>query len=491
MFQDTSWQHRSCHFQFFCYDVDEKEYVIYLSQKDQDDAGFGLSHLDDHTGHWDVSQTYFRNMTKVTPNEEPAGRKKSHVADVHHPYGVSIGSINGKWAQMGIPRLKWFPKVIYGPVPVAQHKEHNNPYQVYTLPSSVVMIPFHSLSASNPGHLVWDDFLPLYTLLQIFGFTNDNPNNSSGEESGFDPLLMRFVLPPEPGSDEDRGLWAGCDWIEERSEQCQKMLHKFAPLMIREQAAWQTTTQHDPILELFDDNQNNDNKKKLVCAKNGLAGIGGLSDHGTDKGHGWEERDYTMTYNLGRGGQFWRFRNYMIRNIGLPNPEAEIGPEEPLLVLFSANSSEKKHRSKSFALEKRDLEQELWGRSKELGLPAVTVERYQFSDYAIKKQIEMVSKAAVFVTTCGGGAITATFLPRGASLLVIFPENGGVENNKASGKPARLDWDYFNNLGYLRVSWVPQTPSIPRFPNNATSTISDLIIHELQIIYEERLRRQK
>lgn len=150
-----------------------------------------------------------------------------------------------------------------------------------------------------------------------------------------------------------------------------------------------------------------------------------------------------MTYNVGRGGQLWRFRNYMIRNIGVPDPEAEVGPEEPLLVLFSANSSEKKHRAMSFVLEKRDLQNQLQKYSNKLGLPTVAMESYQFSRYTVKEQIEMVSKAAVFVTTCGGGAVTATFLPRGASVLVIFPEKGGVENNKLSGKPARLDWDYF------------------------------------------------
>jgi hypothetical protein len=297
-FLDASWKHRSCHFQFFCYDVDEKKFVIYLDQKDQGSTASEFSHLDDHTGFWDVSQTYFRNMTQVNPHQVPAGRNKFHIADVHHPYGVSIGSVNGKWTQLGIPRLQWFPEVRFGPIPIHHDKAESseNIYQVYTLPASVVMIPFHSLAASNPGHLVWDDFLPLYTLLQIFGFTNDNPeisqysSASTTTKSSLDLLLIRFVLPPEPNSTEDRGLWAGCDWLKEVARQCQKMLHKFAPLMIREKSAWQTTTQRDPALQFFDDSSKENKKRKLICAKNGLAGIGGLSDHGTEKGHGWDQR---------------------------------------------------------------------------------------------------------------------------------------------------------------------------------------------------------
>jgi hypothetical protein len=308
-FLDDSWKLRSCHFQFFCYDVYEKKFVIYLDQKDPANVTSQLSQLDDHTGFWDVSQTYYRNMTQVTPRQEAAGKKKFHVADVHHPYGVSIGSVNGKWTHTGIPRLHWFPEVRFGPIPI-QHDDaqtSGNLHQVYTLPASVVMIPFHSLAASNPGHLVWDDFLPLYTLLQIFGLTNNDPENlrhthssSWTTDSSLDLLLIRYVLPPELNSTEDRGLWAGCDWLEEGAEQCQKMLHKFAPLMIREKAAWKMTTQRNPNLHFFDDSSKDDKKRKLVCAKNGLAGIGGLSDHGTDKGHGWEER-----YVPRSGKLFW------------------------------------------------------------------------------------------------------------------------------------------------------------------------------------------
>jgi hypothetical protein len=142
----------------------------------------------------------------------------------------------------------------------------------------------------------------------------------------------------------------------------------------------------------------------------------------------------------------------MIRNIGLANPEADVGPDEPLLVLFSANSSEKRHRVMSFSSEKKDLERTLLIHSKELGLPAVSVGSYQFSKFTIKEQIQMVSRAAVYVTACGGGAVTATFLPRGASVLVIFPEKGGVENNKMSGKPARLDWDYFVSVPFWELA---------------------------------------
>ena len=37
-------------------------------------------------------------------------------------------------------------------------------------------------------------------------------------------------------------------------------------------------------------------KSQLICARHGLAGIGALTDHGTEKTHGWEEDDYKITH---------------------------------------------------------------------------------------------------------------------------------------------------------------------------------------------------
>jgi len=47
--------------------------------------------------------------------------------------------------------------------------------------------------------------------------------------------------------------------------------------------------------------------------------------------------------------------------------------------------------------------------------------------------------------------ISATFLPKGASLLVFFNEYEGLKNS-----PARLDWDMWNNLGYIRTHLLPR-----------------------------------
>jgi hypothetical protein len=55
----------------------------------------------------------------------------------------------------------------------------------------------------------------------------------------------------------------------------------------------------------------------LVCAKNGVAGIGPLTDHGAHKLHGWYREDYKLTHNPRRAANFWKFRTYCLNNLGI------------------------------------------------------------------------------------------------------------------------------------------------------------------------------
>jgi hypothetical protein len=56
-----------------------------------------------------------------------------------------------------------------------------------------------------------------------------------------------------------------------------------------------------------------------------------------------------------------------------------------------------------------------------------------------------------------------------------------------NGDPARLDWDMFNNIGYWRVHWIPQTT---RYTRVDTDMVTDLLIqHELENIHRDRKKR--
>jgi hypothetical protein len=312
----------------------------------------------------------------------------------------------------------------------------------------------------------------MYTLLEMYGFstTNSDNNDDNDDDSGTmddaDLLPIRYILPGE------RGLWAGCDWLDERAIACHKMLQKFAQLMgtIRSKSKYNqyyddassipmpnnqtTTTTMIPIttnkaieLKLFNNNNNNNNnndKKKqrkrkskpktLICSKNGLAGFGGISDHGDGKvGHGWDRKDYRVSQNSGRSQQLYNFRNYMINNLFyndnnnnnnndkndknnnnnnnkennkkviIPNKITDLQPNEPLLVIFSSYSSQT--RGVSFRREAEQLRQAIQSSDtrKFYGLPPssemdIVVETQKLSDLSLKDQILLASKTSVFGT---------------------------------------------------------------------------------------------
>ena len=112
-FRNDSWIHRSCKFRHLCFDTVEQNFVIYQSKEDA-------------------------QLQQAMRNNPFAESSSDMDADV----GVAIGGINTKWTwSRGVPRLRWFPKVVQG----ALEEDY------YELDADVVMVPFHSFFAQNPG----------------------------------------------------------------------------------------------------------------------------------------------------------------------------------------------------------------------------------------------------------------------------------------------------------------------------------------------------
>ena len=297
---ESSWQKKSCEFtHLFCFCMAKKDFVVF--EKPENEKMY--EHAESHP-FIDISQSYLKkSLTKMN--------------------NVSLGGINLKWSE-GISRLEWFPEI----------RSLNQSLSYYELPSSVVMVPFHSMNGANPGHLVWDDFLPIYTLLSMFQLKN----------KPMDLMLMRYVLKDQ---DDSRGLWASCDWNDKKKEDCEKMFKKFLPLMLGLEPV------HDKLIttEKYDFQLINEKNAKstLVCAQHGLAGIGALTDHGTSKLHGWEDKDYQTTQNHGRGGMIYDFRNFMLKNMKIP---IEFKQKPSFRIIFSERSSNIARRNLDFSKQK-------------------------------------------------------------------------------------------------------------------------------------------
>jgi hypothetical protein len=99
---DFTWRTRSCHFEFFCFDTVDKEFVIFLEHNPNNHTTTNDDNdnrdRNPYTKHHEVTQTIWQNVTAQG-----------------YKFGVSIGGINQKWTQQGIQRLNWFPQVRHEP----------------------------------------------------------------------------------------------------------------------------------------------------------------------------------------------------------------------------------------------------------------------------------------------------------------------------------------------------------------------------------------
>lgn len=459
-FHDDSWMQRSCQFTNLCYDIIEKDFVIFQSYQDMVLNKFLKSRPDlissssmykhdreEDISNIDSSSSLNRNNNNTTPSTTTS---------------VSLGGINIKWSlnvkkqpSSGSQQMKWFPRIIQLP----NEEEENNEKEgiaYYELPSNVVMIPYHSLAGMNPGHLIWDDFLPLYTLLTMFQLQNR------------DLLLLRVLLPEK--------LWSSCEASDKNEHMCQKMIHKFLPLLVGKQYPYNTTTTNNVQFVLAQQQQKP--QSNYICSPKGAAGLAPLTDHGIHKAHGWMRKDYERTHNHGRGPMLYEFRNFMLSNIGIIDTTTKLAnPNPPYKIVFSLSSSDIPSRVLDFEKQIQTLESNF---PQEL----IEIEAYTMKDLSMEEQMQLASKTSIFITICGGGAVNGMFLPKGASVFLYYLAHGGVEHGVMTHLPAQLDWDLFNNLSYLRVHWLP-TATMDQTVDLRALVL--LVRHELQLIQSQAL----
>lgn len=263
-------------------------------------------------------------------------------------------------------------------------------------------------------------------------------------------------------------MWATCDMNDLNQRACAKMYSKFLPLMGLHNDNFTTINDFR-----FIKNNSTGKKSNLVCAAQGVAGIGMLTDHGT-KLHGWHRKDYEVSHNHGRGALLYDFRNFMVSNLGLPI--RKVTREPPYIITFSRSSTSRGNRLIQF----NNYIQAL---NKEIG-DEIIVREVHLSSHSLEDQVRIADESSIFISSCGGGAVTAQFLPEGASLILFYLEDGGVEDNKRTQLPARLDWDLFNNMGFIRVHWLPIGEMDTKLH---IDTFVKLIRHEIDVLNDQIL----
>ena len=265
-----------------------------------------------------------------------------------------------------------------------------------------------------------------------------------------------------------------CDLRPKKKVGCKENFDRFLPLFGVPEETFSTLTE----VRLTESKSDQSSPSTLhrrqypVCSKHAVAGLGWLTDHGI-RDHGWmtnnEEYslDVAIARNVGRGPELYAFRNFLLQNIGfktVSRRHTSTNNNQPIRfrILLSSHSSNDPERNFSFEEHHKVLSE---------AFPTTDISTVQLSKMPLPEQIELISQPSnreqsqtnnnehvVFVTACGGGSITGFFLPRGSSMILYYPEHGGYDFSSKfnlTGGQAMLDWDLFNNLGYIRTHWLP------------------------------------
>lgn len=499
----SDWMYRTCTYDNLCFDTASREFLLFVN--------------DEHNEH-----------------------------DFSDFIDVAIGGINPRWAMQsplmeedgsnnenddrGIYKVRWSPRLVNA-------AESAMVYSSY-FSLNRILLPFHSMAGHNVGHLLWDDFYPLYQAMRIFGYVStEEEYNHKGSKDGSSSvlhggsnneydltwLLMRYIL---PNATTNNKLYATCDIRRNKRMQCQVNFLKFLPLLGVDPQSFSTTktwsliqiknssaeTLTRPPPKAEKSSVDTKTRPSLVCAPKAVVGTGMLTDHGWND-HGWERSDRTLKnipHNLGRGRLWYDFAQFMISNNNKhdehnanlqnknsadrhegTNPEmssAKIGvsasvdstiPQWPPQITFSLRSSRDWSRRLNFTTQIVSLSTAFQEENRAV---EVVVKSYAMNELSVPEQIDVATKTSIFITGCGGGSMTATFLPRNSAIIVYYDAKGGLDfvpRLAKNDQPARLDADLLNHAGHLRVHWLP----VQNMDDvDHVSILKKLIFHELAII---------
>lgn len=170
-----------------------------------------------------------------------------------------------------------------------------------------------------------------------------------------------------------------------------------------------------------------------------------MADHGWNR-HGQRIEDYRDVHNVGRGPTFYAFRKFVTKKMGVREQDFQGKPHK---VIFSKFSSKNPSRRVSF-------EKQIQAVRAAFSDDLVVVEEHVLSELSLSEQVQLATETSVFVSVVGGSACTASFLPRGSSVILFFNDvNEFTGRSPRKDFPSMIDWDWWENASYLQVQWLP------------------------------------
>jgi hypothetical protein len=392
--------------------------------------------------------------------------------------------------RLGIEHYKWFPTVVDD----SDEKDliFSNGY--WQLNDNIVVIPLYLPTAPlpatpsshhDPPHpslwsLLTESFYPMYTLLSMFQMIQKKHHPSQINTST--TVLVQFLPPPQENANTTPVLPNYAWW--------QTALHTFL--------SWHTL--NDAIVVLLNNTTVLPSSVPLICAKRSVAGMGSLTDHGLQHGHGEHGNEYRTPPQVGRGPQWWEFRNYMIHQVSERRDEPSFGVDDHKATSHTNDDDDKKnHKKKSFqilvslpsnlpfGIKIMKMLHHQEANHNTATSPENVLVQDRFSVINLKSDfpacsdrtdidsihnttdcIRLATQSHFYITTVedfdsssafGNDAESlfwpALFLPRGATLILYYDDTQKVPIVRGSSRPRMLHFHVWNNLSYLKVHWLP------------------------------------
>jgi hypothetical protein len=533
-FLPNAWLYRSCQYRNLCFSSnDDDDTTTQTAAAAAAAAAASSSSRSDGTFQLFVSDTQQQLQSQWNSwNHKYYARFSTNV----HEEAITVSAIgtNPRWARK--QQFQWHPRIVMIPPPppltmkdepilprndAADDDDHQDHYYYYRLPSNRVWIPIFVKPTTNAMSLLMDNLLPLFNLMAMFGWDDDNDNNNDNNNNT--KSLLVTILNGQPsspiqatttttttnGTKHDNG---GDDDEEKCGQDCLQTMAQALSWMGAKMVT--TNLVASPIppprqrhsqqqLQSFPTNQGvtishdkNTRRRRMICASQGAAGIGMLTDHGLSR-HGLSAKDYSTIRNTGRGPLLYKFRNYILKHV-LPQPQQHQQQQQqqpqdqstdrrqkasspPFTITVALNDEPGTVTSTLMAqalqsgFQKQDDNQQHHSLVTIQTLPLAPLEQHLDATVIQKQAIQ----SQVWVTRAGDGSWPAFFLPRDATLVLLYDEMETVKDGKKQQqrKPAMHHFDLWNHASHLKVHWFSiQSILLPKRHNDdkdSTATDTD------------------
>jgi len=421
-FSSNAWMYRSCHFRNLCWDTKEHDFVVFQSSQEAK-----------------LQRLLEERKSRVAGNAAAFAVTISTLLSFNAS-SLSIGSIDSDWDKAARDRLRWFPRVL-----PAQELDRTKGYLM--LPENTVLVPFHAVNAMDPAHLLWDNFMPIFKLLEIFGMASSSRHD--------DILPVRYVHP------DGELLTDTCESSPSNQAACSAVFHKLTPMLLG--AAQRIPTTKD----LREDTSSTDDSISYICAPHAVVGMGMLSDDGAQS-QKWRRipqqtttvvpRQHRYTHNHALGASLVLFSQHVRKELQIAKQ-----PETNLRVTIALASVtpewEDRISQLSNALSERPTDQHEY---------QVSVESYVVDEMMLEEQARLGLESTLFVSICGAGVVSTAAMAPGSSLVVV--------RCNAEDMLHAWYWDLFvEHAAYLDPRWF-----------NLNDGIDHFLRGELDLILEDR-----